>query len=214
MSERKIPGSVYDSEVKNRILDESTKLFALNGFGSVSMRDIGKAADIQIATIYYYFNNKETLFEEIMQRFENGYRHYFEWLQAENLKANTLDEFMDNMFNKEFLEMTDITGCLGMSLALKEQHSSQSARKRVFDLFLEHSITCLKSDFDSLIEKGIIPPSDTQTIAEFFMHSVMIINDIGLHDYFGHKPPANHAEMHQRLKKHITFSLLQGNNDN
>ena len=53
MPERKIPGPIHDSETKNRIMDAATKLFALKGVGTVSMRDIGVEAGIKKETIYF-----------------------------------------------------------------------------------------------------------------------------------------------------------------
>ena len=210
VSAREIPGAFYSSETKNKILDEATKLFALKGFGSVSMRDIGNEAGVKMSTIYYYYEGKEALFEDIMVRFENGYRHYFEWLREENEKAATLDELMDNMFNKEIFEMVDPIICLSISLAIKEQHNIPSARKRVFNLFFKYSVHRLKSDFDSLIHKGVIPPNDTETISRLFMNSVMVMNDMLIHAYIGNKPPINRKKEYLKLKEYLTCALTQG----
>lgn len=210
MSEREIPSSGYDSETKNKILDEATKLFALKGVNTVSMRDIAKVVGIKMSSIYYYYKSKDSLLEDILVRFENGYRHYFDWLRGENIKANSLEELMDNMFNKEFLEMRDPIGCLGMALALKEQHNNVSACKCVFELFFDHSISSMQKDFDRLVEKGIIPPSDTKTISMLFMFCVMVVNNIIIHKYIGNKTPVDHMELYSNLKQFITNILMQG----
>ena len=210
MTDRKIPDPGYDSKTKNNILEEATKLFAIKGFGAVSIRDIAKAAGIKESTIYYHYDNKDALLADIMARFERGYRHYFDWLKDANRKAESLDELMGNMFNKEFLEMLDPAGCFGMSLALKEQHSNESARQSVFELFYRHSVESMKTDFDRLVEKGVIPPSDTKTIATLFMSCVMTMNDMRIHEYMGTKPPVNCLEVYGDLKKFITNALMRG----
>lgn len=210
MSMREIPDMHYDNETKNKILDESTKLFALKGYDAVSMRDIAKVVGVKISSIYYYYESKEALMEEILARFEKGYRHYFDWMTNMNAKAESLEELMDNMFNKEFLEMLNPMGCLGISLAVKEQHDNESARRLVFELLHEHSIRLMQADIDRLIEKGIIPPSDTKTIATLFMFCVMVGNDIRLHEYAGTKPPIDCTEMYGSLKKFLTAALARG----
>jgi len=209
MSARTIPKEIYCSKTKNKILDVATKLFALNGVSAVSMRDIGKEIGIKMD---YYYDGKDALFEDIMARFENGYRHYFEWLQNENANANTLDELMDNMFNEELLGMHDPIGCLGMSLLMKEQHNNLSARKRVSVLFFEYSVMCLKTDFDNLIKKGIIPPNDTETISKLFMNNIVIYNDMRLHGYAGNESSVDCSKEFGNLKKFLTCVLAQGLN--
>ena len=210
MAKREIPGSTDDKETGNKILDEATRLFALHGFGAVSMRDIAKATGIQMSTIYYYYENKEALLEAALSRFEDGYKHYFKWLKEENEKASSLEELMDNLFNKELLEIVDPIGRLGISLTMKEQHSSVSARNRVFELLLQYSIASMQADFDRLIEKGIIPPVDTKTVATIIMFYVMVINDLSLHEYEGQELPIDSKEIYGDLKKFIISALKQG----
>lgn len=50
------------------ILDAAERLFAEQGFEAVSVREISKAADINIAMVSYYFGYKEKLYEEVIQR--------------------------------------------------------------------------------------------------------------------------------------------------
>lgn len=207
---RDVPGSGCDNDTKNKILDTATELFALKGFRAVSMRDIAKAVGIKTASIYYYYESKDALMDDILSRFERGYKHYFDWLTGMNKKAESLDELMDNMFNKEFLEMLNPIGCFGMSLLLKEQHNNESARKHVFELFYGQSIKLIQQDYDRLIEKGLIPPSDTKTIATLFMFCVMAGNDIHIHEHSGSSPPIDCAEMYGGLKKLIRSALMQG----
>lgn len=50
------------------ILDVAEQLFAEQGFEAVSIREISKAADINIAMVSYYFGSKEKLYEEVINR--------------------------------------------------------------------------------------------------------------------------------------------------
>lgn len=55
-----------DINVKSRIFSEAVKLFSLNGFHGTSMRDIAQNTGCSLPTLYYYFHNKQDLFDEIV----------------------------------------------------------------------------------------------------------------------------------------------------
>jgi AcrR family transcriptional regulator len=55
-------------EKKDHILDVAEELFSTNGFDGVSVRDLAKKADINIAMISYYFGSKENLYVSILER--------------------------------------------------------------------------------------------------------------------------------------------------
>jgi len=208
MSDRVIPDLGYENDTKKKIITEAIKLFALKGFSAVSTRDIARTVGMNIASIYYYYESKEALLEDILSHFEKGYRHYFDWLISENERAGTFEELMDNIFNREFLEMRDAMGCLGMSLAIKEQHNNMYAHRLVVDLFIDYSISSIQAGFDSLIEKGIIRPYDTRTIATLLMFCVMVTNDLRLHEFAGVGPTVDHMKIYNGLRKHITSTFL------
>ena len=207
---REIPDLTYDNETRKKIVEAATELIALKGFSAVSMRDIAKAVGIKMSSIYYYYESKEALLKDIFANFENGYRHYFDWLSGENAKADSLEEVMDNLFNKELFTMLDPMGYFGISLVMKEQHNNEAACKCVFELFYEHSIKRMQADFDKLVANGVIPSSDTKTIASLLMFCVMVCNDMQLHEYMGAKPPLNRLEFLDGLKKILTSTLKQG----
>ena len=50
---------------KEKIINISEKLFFKYNYTSVSLNEIAKKAGISKATLYYYFNNKESLYLEI-----------------------------------------------------------------------------------------------------------------------------------------------------
>jgi AcrR family transcriptional regulator len=53
---------------KDRILDAAERLFARHGFYGVSIRDITKAAEVDVALVNYHFGNKRELFATVFQR--------------------------------------------------------------------------------------------------------------------------------------------------
>jgi AcrR family transcriptional regulator len=53
---------------KDRILDAAEKLFARHGFYGVSIRDITRAAEVDVALVNYHFGSKRDLFAAVFQR--------------------------------------------------------------------------------------------------------------------------------------------------
>jgi AcrR family transcriptional regulator len=53
---------------EQRILDVAKELFTRRGFSNVAIRDICRAADITPPTVYYYFKNKEALFDAVVRK--------------------------------------------------------------------------------------------------------------------------------------------------
>ncbi len=53
---------------KDRILDAAERLFAHHGFYGVSVREITKAAEVDVALVSYHFGGKRELFAAVFQR--------------------------------------------------------------------------------------------------------------------------------------------------
>jgi AcrR family transcriptional regulator len=53
---------------QQRILEVAKDLFTRRGFSNVAVRDICRAADVTPPTLYYYFKNKEALFDAVVRK--------------------------------------------------------------------------------------------------------------------------------------------------
>jgi len=62
--------AAHDEEdgTRDRILRTAERLFAERGFNGVSVRELAAAAQVNIASIGYHFNNKEGLLSEVYRR--------------------------------------------------------------------------------------------------------------------------------------------------
>jgi AcrR family transcriptional regulator len=59
-------------EMKEKIAYHSRRLFDKDGFHGTALRDVCKLANCKMPTLYYYFENKEKLFDEVVRvAFEN-----------------------------------------------------------------------------------------------------------------------------------------------
>ena len=85
------------------ILNVTEKLFAEKGFDGTSVRDIAKAADINVAMVSYYFGSKEKLLESLVLFKTSGLKEQLVNLIEENLepieKINKLITLYINRLN-------------------------------------------------------------------------------------------------------------------
>lgn len=71
----------------DRILDAAEALFAARGFAGTSVRDIANAVGLNPASLYNHFDNKEALYEAVLER---GIRPLVDALERA-AKSDTLD---------------------------------------------------------------------------------------------------------------------------
>lgn len=57
-----------DRDLRAQIIDEATRLFAEQGFSATSVRQLVEACQCTKPSLYYYFDSKETLFREVVDR--------------------------------------------------------------------------------------------------------------------------------------------------
>src|SRR5689334_8538607 len=55
-------------DAKERILDAAEREFAAHGFHGASLRSMTRAADVNVASIHYYFGSKEALLRATLER--------------------------------------------------------------------------------------------------------------------------------------------------
>lgn len=66
-----------NKEPKQRIMDSAITLFAQKGYAGVGVREIAKAADVNIAMISYYFEGKLGILKAIIEEFFTRYSNIF-----------------------------------------------------------------------------------------------------------------------------------------
>jgi AcrR family transcriptional regulator len=59
--------AVAPTNQEKRILEAARGLFTQRGFANVAVRDICRAANVTPPTLYYYFKNKEALFDAVVR---------------------------------------------------------------------------------------------------------------------------------------------------
>ena len=60
--------SETNSTTSSQILDAAEGLFARKGYDATTIKEIGRASDVNPALLYYYFAGKEDLYKAVLQR--------------------------------------------------------------------------------------------------------------------------------------------------
>jgi AcrR family transcriptional regulator len=89
---------------KEQILTEAEKLFSEQDFDSVSVRDIAKAANVNIAMISYYFGSKEKLFETLIIRRVESSQAVLQFLVTSEMSIlervqGVIDHYVDKLID-------------------------------------------------------------------------------------------------------------------
>lgn len=126
------PTPAADGSAKKQLLTSARRLFARQGLGGTSIRDIANAAKLNSSLISYYFQSKEGLYracvEEIAQTSLQMTEKVLQPAQNETEFRLRLQMFLDNIFQL-FLEDRD-TGLI----LIREYDRQHSPAEEVFRL--------------------------------------------------------------------------------
>lgn len=93
---------------KNKVIETALSLFKINGYQGTSVRDISKKANVNIATISYYFKGKQGLLEHIIVDFLEGYvtilnkySLFLEDKKADSILIQLVEEVLSYNFHKK-----------------------------------------------------------------------------------------------------------------
>lgn len=98
------------TDTKLKIMEAARELFAAQGFEGTSIRDIAKAADVNVASVNYHFSSKDNLILEVLRQgyteCSNDFRRWYEetdrdleetllrfWRQMQERSADLISHF-------------------------------------------------------------------------------------------------------------------------
>lgn len=168
-----------DSErnTKEQILTAALDMFCINGYSTVSIRDIGKAVGIKESSIYYHFKNKEDILQTL-------FRQAQEWTQ---IKKENFDNVLQGVLNIP-AEAFIATGIAYLEnylldekiykfiqvLTIEKQRNELAAAQYselLFTVPLEHH----KSVFSFLLEKKMIHPDNPESLAAEYQALILFV---------------------------------------
>lgn len=67
----------------DKILDTALKLFCEKGYYNTTTNEIAKEAGISIGSLYSYFKDKDTIFQEILESYHQNFLSFFEHIKSD-----------------------------------------------------------------------------------------------------------------------------------
>lgn len=130
---------IKDENSKTRILEAATALFAQKGFDGTSIREICKAAEVNICMISYYWGGKQELYQGIIDNLIEKQIEYSKSFLDLNknpydMTKNECREFLSEVMDK-FVDFfyTNISSDLIVLLLKEQQKPDFILKSPVFD---------------------------------------------------------------------------------
>lgn len=154
---------MFEGGTKNKILEVGGRLFFENGFDGTGVRAIMKEVGADVGVFYYYYKNKDELFDEVLNKFFMEYRNGFGKVVeiASKKPFLALYEFFDyvQLITKEFREKYEGKMHRTVRWAIREQTLTE------MEPYIEQIINIM-------IGYGANPQMDAHLSAIFLSHGV------------------------------------------
>jgi AcrR family transcriptional regulator len=112
------------ADQRTRLLAHARHLFAVQGVKETSMSQVAKACKITKATLYHYFQNKESILKEILDCRSQGIEAASQWAKAKNLEECLYQIAMSHLGQMEDAENLEV-----MKLMITETMKNAEMRK-------------------------------------------------------------------------------------
>ena len=153
---------------RRHILNSAAKVFAERGYHGTTVRDVLSEANVSTGSFYFYFSNKEELFETLYDEMNGMYLNVIEYA-VENLMENPADSICRAItlalwsFQKhKALGRIMLIEAVGLNARFEQKRAANNKR---FTMILEEV-------FSEMQKKGIINPPNVKIAAISLMGSL------------------------------------------
>lgn len=155
------------SNTRQKIKETALALFSKNGYDAVSIRDICGKVGIRESTVYYYFKNKKSMFDELLADFETVTAKVQNDFNSRFSKTVTVgeDSFLrvGLAFLNNYLLDDRILKLLRM-LSIEQQRSADAAALLHRVLF-EDPLRKMETVFEAMMAGGVWKKHDAKAMA-------------------------------------------------
>jgi AcrR family transcriptional regulator len=159
-----------DSAKRRQILDGATKVFLEKGFDAASMGEIARAAGVSKGTLYVYFDDKQALFDAIVdETCQVHAERVFEFDDADHAVETVLTRlgvaFATVMCRPESMSAIRIV------IAIADRMPDMG--RRFYETGPARGIARLAAYLDAQVAAGVLAIPDTEIAAAQFIDSVL-----------------------------------------
>lgn len=145
---------------KDLILNTARQILAKNGYAKTTLDDIANALGMKKSSLYYYYQSKEALLEDVIN---NERDKYFSLINDALSSGNTILEKIINYENKKFEYVTSVMKLQDVTLNVFYE-----IKNKIYKLIKEinqKEIEILSKVLNEAIKKKEIKKCDTERIA-------------------------------------------------
>lgn len=194
---------------KEKILSISLDMFSKQGYTAVSIRDICKQVGIKESSVYYHFKNKQSIFDELMNRFAQTANSMM--TQIESGLTGEVSSFSDgfnsvaNYFFEQYL-MDDFCNKV-IRVMLIEQFRSDDIRRLYQEWLIDRPLQIQSKIFSALISFGIISNCDSDYLAVKYYSPIYFYANKWL--FSGELTEENKTAFREVAYKHIQMFFMK-----
>lgn len=156
--------SLTNDTKKELILQTARELLAKNGFAKTTLEDIANALGMKKSSLYYYYSNKDSLFEDVMELEEKSFCLVLK--DALSKSGTAIDKIISYEkakfeYIREKLKLHELTTNIILELKGKLFEHIKSIQKKETEM--------LKQILDDSVKKNEIKRCDTKMVAELIL---------------------------------------------
>ena len=176
--------------MKDRILYESLKLFADNGYAAVSTRMIAKAVEASDAVIYKHFKSKREILDTILEQCKRRYLAKRNTVRIATMCWDEVESICMDMFS---FQTQDEWIVLYRKLLVVEQYKDPQMAVLYRKMFIEGPLESLAGMFRILIEQGYMKKGNPMVYAMELYAPFFLFHTVG----------GESEELLQNLEEHV-----------
>ena len=155
------------STTREKILDVSLEMFSQRVYSAVSIRDICKCVGIKESSVYYHFESKQNIFDELLNKFSEIAKGMMAQLEngltdGENGFSDGIDT-VSNYFFEQYL-MDDFCNKV-MRIMFIDQFNNENARNLYQYWLMDEPLNFQKKIFSALMNLGMITNCDSEYLS-------------------------------------------------
>lgn len=162
------PRTRYNVKTPHHILDVAAKLFAEHGYAAVTLKDIVKAAKVNVAAVNYHFGDKRNLYRNVLEQSLKN-REQAAPLEKELERHSAPEDQLRCFIRALMIQLLDDSKPAIMSrLMLREAIEPTAAFARAVDQLPRRQLRIL----DGIIAR-MVPPGISRTVVRRMSLSVL-----------------------------------------
>lgn len=147
---------------KEKILQESMRLFSIQGFNTVSVRTIAGAVGVRDSALYKHFKSKQEIFEALVKVSKERFLQKYKKVTLEEMDFENIVPLCMKMF--EF-QTEDEWIVMFRRMLIVEQFNNLQMAKIYKELFVDMPINYQTEVFRQLIAQDVMEDKDARVMA-------------------------------------------------